>query len=86
MIERIKAPVSVNLVFNHKKKRVFPKELLWEGRKFIVEKIGLHHTYKIGKILYHVFSVSSNGTFFRLVLNTENLHWSLEEISDGLSE
>lgn len=83
MIEKISAPVSVSLVFEHTKRRASPKWVVWDGRLHAVKKVGLHHTYKQGRTLFHVFSVASKTLFFRLVLNTETLGWRLEEISDG---
>jgi len=92
MIQKISAPVSVDLIFDHRQRTVFPKEVIWEGKTYPILKIGLHHTYRAGRILFHVFSVASGNPptggqalFFRLVLDTETLHWRLEEISDGLS-
>ncbi len=84
MTQKISEPVSVSLTFDSKKRKVFPKWIVWSGRLYPILKIGFHHTYHQGKILYHVFSVTSKSLFFRLVLNTENLHWRVEEISDGL--
>ncbi len=84
MVQKISAPVSVTLAFDHKVRKVFPKWLVWNGRLYPILKIGLHHTYREGRILYHVFSVVSRNMFFRLVLNTETLHWELDEIADGL--
>lgn len=84
MIQKISTPVSVDLVFDHRQRMVFPKEIIWEGETYPILKIGLHHTYRTGRTLFHVFSVASETLFFRLVLNTETLFWSLEEISDGL--
>lgn len=86
MIEKISAPVTVGLVFDHKMRKTVPKWLKWDGKHYSVSKIGLHHTFREGRILYHVFSVVSKTLFFRLVLNTENLLWRLEEISDGLPD
>lgn len=83
MVEKISAPISVSLAFDHTKRKVYPKWLVWEGRLYPVIKVGLHHTFREGKILFHVFSVVSKTLFFRLILNTENLHWRVEEISDG---
>lgn len=85
MIQKISVPVSVTLAFDHKKRKVFPKVVFWDGKLYRISKIGLHHTYLQGRTLFHVFSVESPELFFRLVLNTENLHWNLEEISDGES-
>ena len=84
MIQKLSVPVSVSLVFNHKTRQVYPKSVLWEGKLHPIAEVGLHHTFYKGKTLYHVFSVSTQSTFFRLVLDTQTLHWQLEEISDGL--
>jgi hypothetical protein len=84
MTEKIDAPVSVNLVYDHTKRSVFPSIIKWDGKVYSIKKVGLHHTFREGRVLYHVFSVSSDNLFFRLVLNTENLMWRLEEISDGM--
>lgn len=86
MIQKISAPVSVDLFFDHRQRKVSPKEIIWEGKAYPIIKIGLHHTYRAGRILFHVFSVASESLFFRLVLDTETLHWRLEEISDGLPD
>lgn len=83
MIQKVSVPVSVSLAFDHTKGKVFPKWIVWEGRLHSITKIGLHHTYREGRVLYHVFSVASKTLFFRLLLNTDNLFWTLEEISDG---
>ncbi|MDP3955610.1 MAG: hypothetical protein Q8Q15_04600 [bacterium] len=85
MHEIIDIPVSVNLVFDHKTRKVFPRHVLWEGKIYQITKVGLHHLFRTGKTLYHVFSVESPALSFRLVLDTDTLHWRLEEISDGES-
>lgn len=86
MIEKVSAPISVRLAFDHTTRRVIPKWVTWEGRVYPIEKVGLHHTYRAGRTLFHVFSVASKTLFFRLVLNTDTLHWRLEEISDGMAD
>jgi hypothetical protein len=83
MTQRINEEISVSLSFDSKKRKVAPRWIIWNNRLYPVIKIGLHHTFREGKTLYHVFSVTSKSLFFRLVLNTENLHWRLEEIDDG---
>ena len=84
MIQKISAPVSVVLVFDHRQRKVTPKKIFWDGKVYEITKIGFHHTYRLGLTLYHVFSVETPTLCFRLVLDTDNLHWRLEEISDGL--
>jgi len=83
MIQKIDAPISVDLYFDHKLRKVFPRLVIWEGREYLITKIGLHHAFREGRILYHVFSVESPSLFFRLVFNTESLHWRVQEIADG---
>jgi hypothetical protein len=83
MIQKIQSPISVNLVFDHKRRSVYPKYIFWDGKTYQVTKIGLHHTYRLGRTLYHVFSVETPDLFFRLVLDTDTLHWKVEEIADG---
>lgn len=72
--------VTVGMVDN------IPKYLVWGGKNYSIAQIGFHHTYREGRVLYHVFSVTSKTLFFRLSLNTETLHWRLQEISDGLPD
>lgn len=85
MTQKIDEGVSVTLVYDHERKKVFPKSILWQRRLYPIIKLGLHHTFREGRTLYHVFSVASQNLFFRLELNTENLQWTLKEVSDGES-
>ena len=82
MIQRIGDPVSVSSFFDHQKRSLVPKEIIWRGRNYTINKIGLHHAYYQGNTLYHVFSVSNDSLFFRLVLNSKSLLWKLEEVAD----
>ena len=83
MVQKIGEPVSVFFICFLD--RVIPKTVVWKNRPYPITKIGLHHTYRTGNTLYHVFSVVSHSLFFRLILNTTNLKWKLDQISDGLS-
>lgn len=85
MIQKISAPISVQLVFDHRLRTVAPRQIFWDGQIIRIAKVGLHHTIREGRTLFHIFSVSSNNLFFRLKLDTETLFWTLEEIADGLT-
>lgn len=61
-----------------------PKYVVWKGRNYTITKIGLHHHFREGSTLYHVFSVVTDTLFLRLKLNTDNLLWVLEEIENGI--
>jgi len=84
VIQKINSPISVSFNFDSVKHKVSPKCIIWNNRLYPITRLGLHHTYRMGRTLFHVFSVATPTLFFKLVLNTENLHWTLEEISDGL--
>ncbi len=84
MIQKISAPVSVQLVYDHRLRTVAPRQIFWDGRVIRVAKVGMHHTTREGRTLFHIFSVISSNLFYRLKLNTDNLFWTLEEIADGL--
>lgn len=76
--------VSVSFVSGSKINSIYPKLIIWNGRSFRVLKVGLHHTFREGRVLYHVFCVTTPTLFMKLLLNTENLHWKLKEVWDGL--
>jgi len=85
MIQKISAPVSVQLVYNHRHRTVIPHQIFWDGQTIRISKVGLHHTVREGRTLFHIFSVASDDLFFRLKLDTSTLFWTLEEIADGLA-
>jgi len=78
-----KTPVSVSLSFDVSTGKVIPTKLMYRGSTYLVEKLGFHHYFREGRTLYHVFSVTSGKVFFKLVLNTDNLNWILEEVYDA---
>lgn len=77
-------PVSVNMFYDHKKRRVIPIALRWDGEIRKIISVDLHHTYRTGRTLFHVFSVFTAGAYFKLILNTDNLFWEVDEVSDGI--
>ena len=83
MIQKLQVPVSVVSNFDHRRRTVAPVRVVFDGIPYFVRRVGFHHTYRRGRTLFHVFSVASDTLSFRLVLDTDNLFWSLEEISDG---
>lgn len=61
-----------------------PKYVIWCGRNHTVTQVGFHHLFREGKTLYHVFSISTQTLFMKLILDSETLSWKLEETSDGI--
>ena len=83
MIVDLNIPISTQLIYDHKKNKVFPHKIQWKGNTYTITSIGLHYSYKKGKTLFHVFTASTEALSFKLLLNTDNLFWTLEQISDG---
>ena len=86
MTQKVDTPVSVMMDFNHYQNVMKPIQIQWNNKDFRVEEVGLHYQFHRGKKLYHVFGVKTQGMFFKLILNTENLYWKLAEVADGLPE
>ncbi|GEM_PF-669976 len=79
---KISEPVSVLCSYTANPAYVIPQTVIWKGREYVIRKLGLHHVFREGKTLFHVFSVTTDTLFMRLVLNTDTLFWKLEEIWD----
>ena len=62
----------------------YPRWVKWKNKIYKVEKIGFHHTYREGKVLYHVFSVATESLFMRLLFDTETLDWRLTDVENGI--
>ena len=82
MSEAINESVSVNLFSNHVNGKANPTGFFWKGRSYNIAQIGLHHTFREGRSLIHVFSATDGNTFFKLQMNTETLLWKLLEIAE----
>ena len=85
MLEQIHEQISVVTVYNRVKGTVMPWKIKWQGRVYTITKLGYYHKRKVGKTVLHVFDVTDNCMSFRLLCNPETLHWTLEEVSDGLA-
>lgn len=82
MAEVIDEAVSVDLLSNHTTKKAYPWVVHWRQNRYIISKVGLHHTVREGRTLCHIFSVTDGNTFFKLRFDTETLGWKLLEV-DG---
>ncbi len=80
MAESINESISVDLLSNHLKGKAWPWLVHWRGNRYMITKVGFHHTVRDGRTLYHVFSVTDGNSFFKLQFNTDTLSWKLIEI------
>ena len=86
MREKVNEEVSVVMYYSAPKRLALPHLIHWQNKDYSVGKIGYHHTVREGATLHHIFELvdDQDTLWFRLNLNTTNLHWKLEAISDGL--
>lgn len=80
MPETIDESVSVDLLSNHKNGKAYPWVIHWRQNRYMISKVGLHHTMREGRILCHIFSVTDGNTYFKLRFDTETLGWRLLEV------
>jgi len=85
MREKIDEEVSVVMYYSARRKVALPHVISWRGVEYDVGEIGYHHKVGDGRTLSHIFElVDKTGSYwFRLKFNTDNLHWTLEVVSDG---
>lgn len=79
MTETINEPVAVDLV-SRTMGEAFPYVVSWRKRRYMVTKIGLHHTAWQGRTLMHIYSVMAGGMFLKLNFDTQTLKWELVEV------
>jgi hypothetical protein len=87
MREKINEEVSVVMYYSARRKLAMPHTISWQNKEYFVGKIGYHHTVRDGATLHHIFELvdKEQTLWFRLNLDTSNLHWTLEAVSDGLA-
>ncbi len=81
MRESLDEPVSVVFYYNCKTHHVQPYRLTWQNQDYQLGKIDYWHQTRSGNKLIHHFSLCDQGgnAYFKLALDTDTLHWKLEE-------
>jgi hypothetical protein len=87
MRETINEEVSVVMSYSARHKQVLPYLMHWQNKSYYLSKPSYYHTYMEGQDKQHIFELvdHDNILWFRLRLNSANLHWTLEAIHDGLA-
>jgi hypothetical protein len=87
MREKINEEVSVVMYYNSRAKVAKPHLLNWQNNDYLLGKVDYHHQVIDGKTLHHIYELcdKEQTLWFRLNLNTSNMHWLLEAVSDGLA-
>jgi len=85
MIEKINEQVDCITIYKKLGGIVMPYKIKWNGRSYLIKKLGYHYKTRVGRIIQHYFSVSTDTLAFKLRFDPENMQWILEEVSDGSS-
>ncbi len=83
MLEKIHEKIDVITIYRQHEGKVAPYKIRWNGRDYLITKVGYHHKVREGRTVFHVFHVCSDTLAFRLKHDPDTLHWILEEVSDG---
>lgn len=88
MKEKINEEISVVMYYSAKKKLFAPRLISWQNRDYSLGDIDYYHSYMEGQDRQHIYEMvdKEETLWFRLRLDSSNLHWTLEAIHDGLSE
>lgn len=84
MYQKISEPINVTISSRGGMHSLNIETIVWKNRAYPIRKIGLHHMYREGKKLFHVFSLVTPTLFMKIRLDTETLGWTLEEIGNAI--
>lgn len=85
MRKSLNEPISVVYYYDHRHQRVRPYLMNWQNQEWRLGPIDFHHKTRDGGALVHHFSLcdQDKNAYFKIALDTESLHWELEEFMLG---
>lgn len=85
MRESLDEPVSVVFFYDAKTHHVQPYRVTWQNKDYSLGKVDYWHKTKVGNKLVHHFSLADidESMYFKLALDTDSLHWKLEEFMNA---
>ena len=87
MNEYINEKVSVIVSYNRETGKVTPRKMRWQGREyFFTDKPSYLYKAREGRNIIHVFHMTDGSMDFKLRLDSETLHWTLMEVTDGTAD
>jgi len=86
MREKINKEVSVIMYYNARDKQPTPPLIYWQNKYYVLGPVDYYHNYMEGQERQHIYELCDKevSLFFRLLLDSKNLHWTLESVHDGL--
>lgn len=86
MREKVNKEVSVVMYYSSKQQKFVPRLMNWQNKDYNLGPVDYYHSYMEGQERQHIFELcdKDSSLFFRLRMDGSNLHWTLENIHDGL--
>jgi len=86
--QKVNEEVSVLTYFSAKRRAFVPHTLKWKNVTYSLGKVDYYHSFMEGQERQHIFELADEEStlWFRLRLNSLNLHWTLEAVHDGLAD
>jgi hypothetical protein len=81
-LQHLNDPADVSATFAHHPLRVIIRSVTWRGREYVIQEVSYTYCVRKGRTLLHVFWAVAEGITFKLVLSTESLAWTIQEIHD----
>lgn len=81
MLEAINQPIDVLVAFLQKK--VVPLSFSWAKKKYSIDQVNMVYKKKEGQNLFYIYTVMSEGAYYKLCFNTNDNKWLLEEAFYG---
>ncbi len=75
---KIREPIRVAVDFAGPK--IHPLAFVWNGRKYVVQKVNLVYKRRDGNRELWCFAVSDAANSYVLLYDPENMRWTLEEV------
>ena len=85
MKDKIDEEVSVLMFYSARHKKFVPNLLRWRNNDYELGEVDYQHSYMEGRDRQHIFELANKDQtiWFRLRLDSSNLHCILEATHDG---
>ena len=80
---KINERVKILSIYDPETGKTIPHRIKWHNVVHRISRVTYYHTERRGRELLHIFHLTDDELDFRVVLNSETLSWTLEEVSDG---
>ncbi|HEY5595047.1 MAG TPA: hypothetical protein VIL61_07820 [Nitrospiria bacterium] len=80
MITEVGEPIKVGAVFDPEQ-AIAPKWFVWNGRKYVVQRVTFTWKVRDGQKLFYHFAVTDEANLYELTYDASALSWKLMAVS-----